>query len=161
MYSNILGQNIKYSICLPAGYETSKDEYPVVYLLHGLGDNETAWVEYGRISQIADKAVEDGEIVPMIFVIPQGFRSYYVNFYDGSFNYQDMFIQELIPYIESNYRVKNDRQHRATIGYSMGGFGALILPLMNPEVFSACVPLSISVRTDEQYLFEDPKEWKE
>ena len=159
MYSNILGQNIKYSICLPAGYDTSKDEYPVVYLLHGLGDNETAWVEYGRISQIADKAVEDGEIVPMIFVIPQGFRGYYVNFYDGSFNYQDMFIQELIPYIESNYRVKNDRQHRATIGYSMGGYGALILPLMNPDVFSACVPLSISVRTDEQYMTEDPKGW--
>lgn len=161
MYSNILGQKIKYSICLPLGYDETKEEYPVVYLLHGLGDNETAWVEYGRISQIADKALETGEIVPMIFVIPQGFRTYYVNFYDDSFNYQDMFIQELIPYIESNYRVKKDKQYRATLGYSMGGFGALILPLMNPDVFSACVPLSISVRTDEQYMIEDPKEWNE
>lgn len=159
MYSNILGQTVKYSIHLPAEYESTQYEYPVVYLLHGLGDDETAWVEYGRIAQIADKAVEDGEIIPMIFVIPQGFRSYYVNFYDGSFNYQDMFTKELIPYIESNYRVKKERNYRATLGYSMGGYGAIILPLINPDIFSACVPLSISVRTDEQYKTEDPKEW--
>jgi enterochelin esterase-like enzyme len=105
MQSSILGQKVKYSVYLPAGYDASKNDYPVVYLLHGLGDNETAWVEYGRIAQIADKAIAEKEIVPMIFVIPQGFRTYYVNFHDGSFNYQDMFVQELIPHIESEYRV--------------------------------------------------------
>jgi enterochelin esterase-like enzyme len=159
MQSSILGQKVKYSVYLPAGYDASKNDYPVVYLLHGLGDNETAWVEYGRIAQIADKAIAEKEIVPMIFVIPQGFRTYYVNFHDGSFNYQDMFVQELIPHIESEYRVLKGRQFRGTIGYSMGGFGALILPLNHPDIFSACVPLSISVRTDAQYMTEDAEGW--
>jgi enterochelin esterase-like enzyme len=75
MHSNILNKDIKYSICLPENYYKSKKPFPVVYLLHGLGDDETAWIEYGCINQIADKAVKDGEIVPMIFVIPQGFRN--------------------------------------------------------------------------------------
>lgn len=161
MHSSILGQKVKYSVYLPAGYDVSENDYPVVYLLHGLGDNETAWVEYGRIAQIADIAIAKKEIVPMVFVIPQGFRSYYVNFYDGSFNYQDMFVQELIPFIESEYRVLKGKQFRGTLGYSMGGFGALILPLKHPEVFSACVPLSISIRTDAQYMTEDPAGWNE
>ncbi|MDO8896865.1 MAG: alpha/beta hydrolase-fold protein, partial [Bacteroidales bacterium] len=161
MQSSILGQKVKYSVYLPAGYDATENDYPVVYLLHGLGDNETAWVEYGRIAQIADIAIAKKEIVPMIFVIPQGFRTYYVNFHDGSFNYQDMFVQELIPFIESKYRVLKDKQFRGTLGYSMGGFGALILPLKHPDVFSACVPLSISVRTDAQYMTEDPEGWNE
>jgi Enterochelin esterase and related enzymes len=132
MHSNILNKDIKYSICLPENYYKSKKPFPVVYLLHGLGDDETAWIEYGCINQIADKAVKDGEIVPMIFVIPQGFRTYYVNDYAGKFPYQDMFIKELIPFIDKQYKTIPDANHRATLGYSMGGFGALILPLKNP-----------------------------
>ncbi len=159
MYSKILGQEVKYSICLPNAYFKNKNSYPVVYLLHGLGDDETSWLEYGRISQIADNETAKGEIAPMIFVIPQGFRTYYVNDYANTFRYQDMFVQELIPFIDSLYRTKADKNHRATMGYSMGGFGALILPVKNPEVFSICVPLSISIRTDNQYMEEDAKEW--
>lgn len=75
MHSAILGQEIKYTIVLPPGYERAKKNYPVVYLLHGLGDNESSWLEYGRIAQIADQAVAEKEIVPMIFVMPQGFRN--------------------------------------------------------------------------------------
>ena len=159
MYSQILGQEVKYSVCLPKDYHTTNMEYPVVYLLHGLGDNETAWLEYGRVAQIVNKKIEAGEIVPMILIIPQGFRSYYVNHFDGEFPYQDMFMQELIPFMEKEYRIKKGRQYRATIGYSMGGFGALILPLKHPDSFIGCVPLSISVRTDEQYKTEDPRGW--
>ncbi|MBP7022892.1 MAG: esterase family protein [Bacteroidales bacterium] len=159
MHSNILNKDIKYSICLPENYYKSKKPFPVVYLLHGLGDDETAWIEYGCINQIADKAVKDGEIVPMIFVIPQGFRTYYVNDYAGKFPYQDMFIKELIPFIDKQYKTIPDANHRATLGYSMGGFGALILPLKNPDIIGTCVPLSISIRTDEQYMVEDASEW--
>lgn len=158
-YSKILGQDVKYSICLPVDYYKSNKSYPVVYMLHGLGDDETAWLEYGKIYQIADKAVKDKEIVSMIFVIPQGFRTYYVNDYAGTFRYQDMFVQELIPFIDSHYRTKADRIHRATLGYSMGGFGALIIPLKNPDLISTGVPLSISIRTDSQYMAEDGSEW--
>jgi enterochelin esterase-like enzyme len=159
MYSRILGQEVSYSVYLPKDYHTTNMEYPVVYLLHGLGDNETAWLEYGRIAQIVNKKIDAGEIVPMIFIIPQGFRSYYVNHFDGEFPYQDMFMQELIPFMEKEYRIKRGRQYRATMGYSMGGFGALILPLKHPDSFVGCVPLSISVRTDEQYKTEDPRGW--
>ena len=160
-FSNILGQEVKYSIALPEDYFKENRNYPVVYLLHGLGDDETSWLEYGQISQIADKAVHEKTIVPMIYVMPQGFRSYYTNEFAGTFKYQDMFIQELIPLIDNKYRTLADRQHRATMGYSMGGFGALILPLKNPEVFGSCVPLSISIRTDQQYMKEDSAGWNQ
>lgn len=159
MNSKILGQEIKYSVILPEDYYSSKKAYPVVYLLHGLGDNESSWLEYGRVSQYVDAAVKRKEIIPMIYVMPQGFTNYYVNDYAGKFPYQDMFIKELVPYIDGHYRTVADKEHRATLGYSMGGFGALILPLKNPEVFTISVPLSISVRTDEQYKTEEASGW--
>src|SRR5687767_8641711 len=70
MTSTILGQEIKFSIVLPTGYFKGSKNYPVVYLLHGLGDDESSWLEYGRISQIADEAIGAKQIVPMIFVMP-------------------------------------------------------------------------------------------
>lgn len=161
MPSTILEQEIKYSIVLPSGYEHGDKKYPVVYLLHGLGDDESSWLEYGRIAQMADQAVAVKEIVPMIFVMPQGFRNYYVNDYAGTFRYEDMFVKELVPFIDSLYNTIADSKHRAVMGYSMGGFGALILPALHPDVFSVSVPLSISVRTDGQYTTEDPAEWND
>lgn len=161
MHSVILGSDVRYTVSLPDDYYTSSRRYPVVYLLHGLGDNEVSWIEYGRIKQASDKAVRAGEIEPMIFIMPQGYRSYYVNDYRGNFRYQDMFINELIPFIDSHYRTIADAAHRATLGYSMGGFGALILPLEHPDVISACVPLSISIRTDAQYMTEEASGWDE
>ena len=159
--SKSLKQEVKYSIILPEDYYSSNKSYPVVYLLHGLGDNESSWIEYGRVSQIADSAVKQGEIVPMIFVMPQGFRSYYVNDYAGKFMYEEMFTKEFVPFIDKNYRTISNKEHRATMGYSMGGFGALVLPLKNPELFTISVPLSISFRTDEQYRTEKASEWNE
>jgi enterochelin esterase-like enzyme len=159
MHSLILKQDVHFSVCLPQEYYDSKKSYPVVYLLHGLGDEETSWLEYGQISQYADKSVETDKTVPMVFVMPEAFRTYYVNDYKGSFLYQDMFVKELVPYIDSLFRTKADRQNRALMGYSMGGFGALNLHLKHPDVFGSAVPLSISVRTDEQYMTEDASGW--
>jgi len=159
MPSRILNQEIHFSVCLPANYYKTKQSYPVVYLLHGLGDNEISWLEYGQISQYADKAVADGDIKPMIFVMPEAFRTYYVNDYKGSFLYRDMFVKELVPYIDSLFRTIADRQYRALMGYSMGGFGALNLHLKHSNVFGTAVPLSISVRTDDQYMTEDASGW--
>lgn len=161
MSSKILSQNIKYAVVLPEDYYTSGKRYPVVYLLHGLGDNEFSWLEYGQVSQIVDAQIKNGEILPMIYIMPQGFRNYYVNDYAGKFMYEDMFIKELVPFVDQQYRTIADGKHRATLGYSMGGFGALVLPLRNPEVISVSVPLSISVRTDSQYEVEDGSEWDE
>ncbi len=161
MKSKILNQDLKYSIILPEDYYSTQKAYPVVYLLHGLGDDESSWLEYGRVNQYTDGAVSRGEIQPMIYIMPQGFRTYYVNDFAGKFMYQDMFIKELVPFIDKQYRTIPNKEHRATMGYSMGGYGALILPLKHPEVFKVSVPLSISVRTDEQYKTEDASGWDE
>ena len=159
MHSKILKQDVSFSVCLPANYYVVKQSFPVVYLLHGLGDDEASWLEFGQISQYADKATGTKEAVPMIFVAPQGYRTYYVNDYKGTFLYQDMFVKELVPYIDSLFRTIADRQHRAVMGYSMGGFGALILHLKHSDIFGTAVPLSISIRTDEQYKTEDASGW--
>lgn len=161
MYSRILKQEIKYSVILPEKYYDEKSAYPVVYMLHGLGDDETSWLEFGRVSQYYDAEIKQGNVVPMIFVMPQGFRTYYVNDYPATFRYQDMFIRELVPYIDSVYRTIPDSRHRGLTGYSMGGFGALVLHLKHPEIFGSTVPLSISIRTDEQYMKEYAPEWDE
>lgn len=159
MNSTVLSQEVKYSIILPEDYYTSKKNYPVVYLLHGLGDNESSWLEYGQVSQVVDVAVKKKEIIPMIYVMPEGYRNYYVNDYAGKFLYEDMFIKELVPFIDKQYRTIADKNHRGTLGYSMGGFGALVLPIRNPEIFTVSVPLSISVRTDAQYMTEEASGW--
>ena len=159
MHSRILDQDIKYSVILPENYYNEKSAYPVVYMLHGLDDDETAWLEFGRVSQYYDAEIKNGTVVPMIFVMPQGFRTYYVNDYQGTFRYQDMFTEELVPFIDSVYRTVPDSRHRGLTGYSMGGFGALILHLQHPDLFGSTVPLSISIRTDEQYMTEYAPEW--
>ena len=150
--SGIFKRSVEYAVLLPENYNTSSDSFPVVYLLHGFGDNHTAWFKYGLIKYYSDKyASENG---PMIFVMPQGFNSYYVNRYNGNVAYMDFFTTELLPAIDSIYRTRKDKSQRAVMGFSMGGYGALILPVMNPDLFSVSVPLSMSFRTDEQYLAE-------
>ncbi len=158
--SNIINTEVKFSVYLPADYSKEKDtRYGTVYLLHGWGDNETAWMTGGKIDAIINRLEESGQIDPMIYVMPQGYTSYYVNQYDGKFNYMKMFTEELVPYIDSYLRTKTDARHRAVMGYSMGGYGALILPYMNPDLFSISVPLSMSWRTHEQYCSEPQSVW--
>ena len=150
--SRLLNNSINYEVLLPDNYASSKDSFPVVYLLHGFGDNQSAWVSGGLIQYYSDKDVAANG--PMIFVMPQGFNSYYVNRYNGSYPYMNFCAYELVSEIDRLYRTKKNPQYRAVMGYSMGGYGALILPAMHPEVFTIGVPLSMSFRTDEQYLAE-------
>jgi enterochelin esterase-like enzyme len=150
--SKIFNRDIKYAVLLPENYDKTTDTYPVVYLLHGFGDDETAWYRDGLIQYYSDLSASVNG--PMIFVMPQGFNSYYVNRSNGSLPYMDYFVTELVPEIDSIYRTKKDKSQRAVMGYSMGGYGALILPAKNPDVFTISVPLSMSFRTDEQYLAE-------
>jgi enterochelin esterase-like enzyme len=159
MPSRILGIDVHFSVCLPAEYDQGTQRFPVVYLLHGLGDDETSWLEYGQISQAADQSVASGESLPMIFVMPDGYRTYYVNDYAQTFRWEDMFVQELIPFIDRTFRTRATASGRALMGYSMGGFGSLMLYLKHTDLFCAAVPLSISVRTDEQYMTEEASGW--
>ncbi|KAF0203639.1 MAG: hypothetical protein FD170_1066 [Bacteroidetes bacterium] len=150
--SSLLNRAINYAVLLPPEYENSTDSFPVVYLLHGFGDNEKAWYQGGNIQFYADKyALETG---PVIYVMPQGFNTYWVNKYNGNYPYMDMLVNELLPEVDAKFRTRKDPAQRAVMGYSMGGYGALILPAKNPEVFKTAVALSMSFRTDQQYINE-------
>jgi enterochelin esterase-like enzyme len=97
---------------------------------------------------LADAAIADGTIPPMIIVMPNGDSSWYINSYDGKEKYEDFFIKEFMPTIEKTYRIKADRRYRGIAGLSMGGYGTLILSLKHPELFSAAAPLSAAVFDD-------------
>lgn len=150
--SALLSRSIKYTVLLPEGYDQSTESYPVVYLLHGYGDNETAWYTNGGLQYYVD--MYSTVTVPMIYVMPEGYNTYYIDRYNGNYPYMEMFVDELVPEIDRKFRTKADKSQRAVMGYSMGGYGALILPALNPDVFSISIPLSMSFRTDEQYLAE-------
>lgn len=108
--SNILGKNVKYSIYLPPNYETSKEVYPVIYLLHGYGGNNNAWIKSGNINQYADKAIGNNTIPPIIIVMPNGDSSWYINSYDNKVKYEDFFVNEFMPAIEKMYRIKSEKK---------------------------------------------------
>jgi len=146
--SEILKMDRKYSVYLPADYETSNRSYPVLYLLHGSGDDQTGWVQFGEVGYIADKAIKEGKSTAMIIVMPDantGKRGYY-NSINGEFRYEDFFFQEFIPFIEKTYRIRTEKRFRAIAGLSMGGGGTLVYALHHPELFSAACPLSASAR---------------
>ena len=149
--SSLMNQPIKFSIYLPPDYYLSNRRYPVVYLLHGLGDNETGWVQFGEADRITDEGIKSGELPPMIIVMPNAGVTWYVNDYQNKVRYEDMFVQELIPHIDSMFRTRTGREYRALAGLSMGGFGSLTLAMHHPDLFSSCAALSAAVRTDETF----------
>lgn len=144
--SEILKAERKYSIYLPPGYEESDQSYPVLYLLHGSGDDHTGWVQFGQVQYIADKTITDGKAARMIIVMPDANtdRRGYFNDIRGDFNYEDFFFKELIPHIEQTYRVREERRYRAISGLSMGGGGTIFYSLHRPDMFAAAAPLSAS-----------------
>ena len=142
--SKILKMDRKFSIYLPPDYETSNRSYPVLYLLHGAGDDHTGWVQFGEVKWITDKAIAEGKCTAMIVVMPDantGQRGYF-NSPKGDWNYEDFFFQELIPHVEKTYRIRTDKRYRAIAGLSMGGGGAFMYALHHPELFSSSCPLS-------------------
>jgi len=145
--SKILKMDRKYAIYLPSDYETSSRSYPVLYLLHGAGDDHTGWVQFGEVKNIADKAIQEGKCTAMIIVMPDGNTGQrgYFNSPKGDWNYEDFFFQEFMPTIEKTYRIRTDKRYRAVAGLSMGGGGAFMYALHHPELFSAACPLSASV----------------
>jgi enterochelin esterase-like enzyme len=149
LQSKILNMDRKYSVYLPPDYETSNRSYPVLYLLHGSGDDQTGWVQFGEVHYIADKAIKEGKSTPLIIVMPDANtgRKGYFNTMNGDFLYEDFFFKEFIPFIEKKYRIRAEKQYRAVAGLSMGGGGTLIYALHHPEMFAAACPLSASVRT--------------
>lgn len=142
--SKILKMDRKYAVYLPPDYEKSERSYPVLYLLHGGGDDQTGWVQFGEVLNIADKAINEGKATPMIIIMPDantGTRGYSNNA-NGTWLYEDFFFQELMPYVEKKYRIKAEKRFRAVSGLSMGGDGSFTYALHHPELFSSACPLS-------------------
>ncbi len=158
--SKILHKTVRYTIYLPYDYNTSHRYYPVVYLLHGYTDNDIGWMQFGEANRIADEGIAKGDFPAMIIVTPDAGVSWYINNYNGSVRYEDFFLKEFIPYIESHYRIRAERQFRAVAGLSMGGYGALVYTMKHPDTFAACAAMSAAVRTDRQFLDLSQKRWE-
>lgn len=155
--SPTLGMKRRMAVYTPAGYgENKKTKYPVLYLLHGGGGDEEAWLEMGRAAQILDNLIAKGKALPMIVVMPNGNADQMcAKVYDvpGAATWtsandrnSDLFvtslIKDIIPYVESHYNVYKDKAHRAISGLSMGGGQTLRVNFLYPGYFNYICPLS-------------------
>lgn len=149
-HSNVAGFDRRMSVYTPAGYENGKGRYPVVYILHGMGGDEDAWLDQGRAAQILDNLIAQGKAKPMIAVFTNGNISQEAaplenaNGYDrpsmnlpktmdGSF---ETSFPEVVKYVDAHYRTIAKKQGRAICGLSMGGFHTLWISLNNPDSFN-------------------------
>ncbi len=155
----------------PAEYEKGKKHYPVLYLQHGMGEDETGWSKQGHMQHIMDNLIASKEVVPMIVVMEsgdvkapfrggdnrQGFSEYGASFYQ-------VMIQDLIPTIDSKFRTLTDRDHRAMAGLSWGGHQTFDLVLNNMDKFSYMGAFSgaifgLDVKTAYNGVFSKPEEF--
>ncbi|HEY6187764.1 MAG TPA: alpha/beta hydrolase-fold protein [Pyrinomonadaceae bacterium] len=157
--SKTLGKPVRYTVYLPSDYESSARYYPVVYLLHGYTDNDMGWMQFGEAQMIADEAIAERKIPPMILVMPDAGVSWYINNFDNSVRYEDFFIKEFIPFIESRYRIRTEKRFRGVAGLSMGGYGSLVYALKHPDMFAACAAFSAAIFTDEEIVAEKDDRW--
>jgi S-formylglutathione hydrolase FrmB len=135
--SKILHRSVPYCILLPPSFDTDKTRrYPILYFLHGLGDNEQMFLRSGGWNLVQDLQ-EKNRINEFLIATPAGGASFYINSRDGRERYEDFLLQEFLPYIEQHYRARAGRAHRAISGISMGGYGALHLAFRHPQLFAA------------------------
>ena len=150
--STILKRPVHYCVFLPSGYDAAVAQhpatrYPVLYFLHGLGDNEQTLFNSGGWT-LLDDLRKQHKMGDFLIVAPEGRRSFYVNSADGSVRYSDFFLQEFMPAIEHKYRIRPGRSGRAISGISMGGYGALRFGFAHPELFSAVSAQSAAIITE-------------
>jgi len=158
--SKILGKEVRYSIYLPSDYESSQRKYPVLYLLHGYSDDETGWAQFGEVQKITNETISKGEATQMIIVMPDAGVSWYINDAAGKVKYEDFFINEFIPFIDSIYKTRSKKQYRAVAGLSMGGYGSFIYAMKHPDLFSAAAPLSAAIWNDDHITEMPDNGWK-
>jgi S-formylglutathione hydrolase FrmB len=135
--SKILDRLVPYCVLLPPSYDAEKTRrYPVLYLLHGLGDNEQMLVHSGGMNLVED-LWEQHQLGEFLIVTPAGGTSFYINSHDGKRRYEDFFLQEFMPGVEKRYRALSGRGSRGIAGISMGGYGALHIAFRHPKLFGA------------------------
>lgn len=156
--SKPLGTTRRMHVWTPAGYETSQEKLPVLYLIHGGGDTDNSWPGVGCAGFILDNLLAEGKMKPMIVVMPNGS----IDMPDGNFMgevplfAQDM-TESIIPFVEANYRVLTDRDHRAMAGLSMGGMETLETTLNHPEMFRYVWVLSSSFAPGDQKKYAEER----
>ena len=135
--SAILARPVRYCAYLPASFDTDKTRrYPVLYYLHGLGDNEQSLLNTGGWDLIEDMR-RTGKVGDFVVLAPSGGHTFFLNSADGKIRYEDFLSKEFMPQMEKKYRVDSTRARRGITGVSMGGFGALRLAFKNPQQFAA------------------------
>jgi S-formylglutathione hydrolase FrmB len=135
--SKILGRSVPYCVLLPPSYDSEKPRrYPVLYFLHGLGENEQILLNSGGWDLIQD-LWDQKRIGEFLIATPAADRSFHINSRDGRVRYEDFFIKEFLPFIESHYPIRSDRAHRGITGVSMGGYGALRFAFRYPQLFGS------------------------
>lgn len=149
--SKILKRPVRYCVYVPSGHDATvklnpSHRYPILYFLHGLGDNEQTLFNSGGWT-LLDDLRKQGKMGDFLIVAPDGRRGFYVNSADGTVRYSDFFLQEFMPYIEAKYHIRG-RADRAISGISMGGYGALRLAFAYPEKFSAVSAQSAALITE-------------
>ncbi|HKT86821.1 MAG TPA: alpha/beta hydrolase family protein [Candidatus Sulfotelmatobacter sp.] len=150
--SRILKQVVHYCVYLPSGYDAGAAQkaarrYPVLYFLHGLGDNEQTLFNSGGWT-LLDGLRKQHKMGDFLIVAPEGRRSFYINSANGKVQYSDFFLREFMPHIEGKYRVHAGRANRAISGVSMGGYGALRFAFAYPQLFSAVSAQSAALMTE-------------
>lgn len=146
-HSDVLDREWAYTIYLPPGYDSSERAYPVFYLLHGLGGNHTGFVRSGSADMIADSLIAAAAIPPVILVMPDGSRSFWLDSdpVTGFGAVETALLQDLIPHVDEKYRTISTRGARMIAGTSMGGYGALRLAFRHPDLFGAVAALYPSI----------------
>lgn len=140
--SSVTGLWRKAYIYTPAGYDQGKGEYPVFYLLHGMGENERGWSLQGRMNFIMDNLIAEGKAVPMIVVMDCGYTDTMdaatgaIKRSTDAGSLGEIYFKDIIPMVEKNYRAKTDRESRAMAGLSMGGFQTMNIALSNTDKFA-------------------------
>lgn len=173
-YPSSFNENMKQrrlSVYLPADYEMNiKKKYPVLYLLHGTGGDEMAWLDMGRLAQIMDNMIAQGKIKPMIVIMPNGIvdldaapgqspymqgKASHSNVSSWMGRTEKAFPEEVVTFVEKTFRIEPDKQHRAIAGLSMGGLHAIAISANNPTMFDYVglfSPQSINPLTDKNIM---------
>jgi enterochelin esterase-like enzyme len=138
-----LGQEIGFNVWVPPGYAASRDRYPVIYFLHGMGGNENS--DAGGFSGLVRQAIEQQKMPPAICVFPNGGTSGYRDQADGKVMIETFILKELIPYVDAHWRTRATREGRVLAGFSMGGGGAVRLAVKYPDTFSAAASWAAAI----------------
>ncbi len=135
--SEILARPVRYCAFLPDSFDHDKArQYPVLYYLHGLGDNEQSLLNFGGWDVITDLR-RQGKVGEFVVLAPSGGHTFYLNSADGKIKYEDFFMKEFMPQMEKKYRAEGTPATRGITGVSMGGYGALRLAFKHPDEFAA------------------------